>query len=147
MRSVYRALPSKISLLRHNMNEFLTQKMRQVGWNEISPSHGGIIYVLLNHKVLNMKEIAEKVKRDPSTVTTLVNKLIKLGYAEYTRNPNDLRSKQVRLTDEGKSLYNDFYSISMELTDTLFQDVEDEEIDSFMKILERMNKSIVKKIN
>ena len=145
MKDVYRALPSKVSLLRHGMNEFLIKKMRKVGWDGISPSHGGIIYALLNNGVLSMKEIAEKVKRDPSTVTTLVNKLERLGYLEYAKNPNDLRAKQVSLTINGKELYNDFQNISVSLTDTLIGDITDEEIDQFIKTMDKMNKNITYK--
>lgn len=142
MKDSYRAIPSKISSLRHDINMYLVQKMREAGWKDISPSHGGIIYALLTHEVLSMKEIADNVKRDPSTVTTLINKLVKLGYAEYTRNPSDLRSKQVKLTKKGKELYDQFNSMSIDLTDALLKDLSDDEIDSFMKVAEKMNKNI-----
>jgi len=144
MKDEYRGIPSRISALRHSMNEFLVHSMRKVGWKEISPSHGGIIYALLTYQVLSMKEIAQKVKRDPSTVTTLVNKLVKLGYAEYEKNPNDLRSKQVRLTEKGRELYDDFYSISLDLTNVLLCNLEDDEIESFMRTIKKMNDNIKK---
>lgn len=144
MKDEYRGIPSRVSALRHSMNEFLIKRMRKAGWKEISPSHGGIIYVLLTYKILSMKEIAQKVKRDPSTVTTLVNKLVKLEYAEYTKNPNDLRSKQVSLTDKGKELYDEFYSISMDLTNDLLENIQDDEIDAFINTMEKMNKNIKK---
>ena len=146
MKDSYRAIPSKISSLRHDMNGYLVQKMRDAGWKEISPSHGGIIYALLTYEVLAMKEIAEKVKRDPSTVTTLVNKLVKLGYAEYTKHPYDLRSKQVRLTLKGKELYDDFHAISIGFIDTLLNGLTDEEIDIFISVTEKMNKNVERKI-
>lgn len=147
MKDSYRAIPSKISSLRHDINMYLVQKMREAGWKDISPSHGGIIYALLTYEVLSMKEIADKVKRDPSTVTTLINKLVKLGYAEYTRNPSDLRSKQVKLTKKGKELYNQFNTMSIDLTDTLLKDLSDDEIDSFMKVAKKMNKNIRENLN
>ena len=143
MKDIYRALPSKVSTLRHNMNVFLTGKMRKAGWQKISPSHGGIIFALLYNPVLSMKEIAMRVKRDPSTVTTLVNKLVNMGYAEFEKNPEDLRSKHVRLTDKGRDLYNEFQEISLNLTDTLLEGISDDEIDSFIKTMEKMNANIV----
>ncbi len=145
MKDLHRALPSKVSTLRHNMNEFLVKKMRRAGWKDISPSHGGIIYALLKHNVLTMKEIAVSVKRDPSTVTTLVNKLVKLGYADYEKNPDDLRSKQIRLTAKGKDLYKDFQMISLSLTDTLLEGLTEKEIDNFLKTLDKMNTNISEK--
>lgn len=147
MKDIYRGLPSKISSLRHDMNEYLVYKMREAGWREISPSHGGIIYALLAHEVLSMKQIAENVKRDPSTVTTLVNKLVKLGLAEYKKNPNDLRSKQVSLTAAGKELYEDFHDISIGLVETLLKGLSDDEIDSFIKTSKKMNKNIIEGLN
>ncbi|MEX1376399.1 MAG: MarR family transcriptional regulator [Eubacteriales bacterium] len=142
MKDIYRSIPSRVSSLRHSMNEYLVQQMRKAGWNEISPSHGGIIYALLKNEVLSMKEIAQRVKRDPSTVTTLVNKLVKLGYAEYKRNPDDMRSKQVSLTAKGKELYNDFNQISMELTSALVEGLDDSDIDVFMNIMKKMESNV-----
>lgn len=146
MKDKYRGIPSRISHLRHGMNDYLIKEMRQRGWNEISPSHGGIIYALFANEVLSMKEIAQKVKRDPSTVTTLINKLVKLGYAKYTINPNDLRSKQVSLTDDGKELYDDFNAISTGLINTLLDDVSDDEAENFILTIEKLNKNIKKGI-
>lgn len=147
MKDIYRSLPSRISALRHDTNEYLLSKMKRAGWKGISTSHGGIIFALLKYKVLSMKEIAYKVNRDPSTVTTLVNKLVKLGYASYQKNPDDLRSKQVKLTDKGKGLYEEFYNISLDVTDKMVEGIPDEEIDEFLITLDKINKNILEGLN
>ena len=147
MKDEYRGIPSKVSALRHAMNEFLIYRMRKAGWSEISPSHGGIINALLRSDTLSMKEIADRVKRDPSTITTLVNKLVKLGYAEYKRNPEDMRSKQVSLTAKGRELYDEFESISLDLTNALLDGLNDEDMDRFMSVMEKMEENVKERTN
>ncbi|MBN2880049.1 MAG: MarR family transcriptional regulator [Clostridia bacterium] len=147
MKEVYNSIPSKVSSLRHAMNLFLVDRMKKAGWKDISPSHGGIIYALLNNELLTMKEIAESVKRDPSTVTTLVNKLVKLGYAEYIKNPTDMRSKYVRLTEQGRSLNKSFSSISDMLINTIVDGIPDEEIDAIIITIEKMRRNVLGSLN
>jgi len=142
MKEVYNSIPSKISSLRHAMNLFLVDKMKKAGWKDISPSHGGIIYALLNNEVLTMKEIAESVKRDPSTVTTLVNKLVNLGYAEYIKNPTDMRSKYVKLTEQGRALHKSFSSISETLINTLVDGIPEDQIDTMIITIEQMRENV-----
>jgi len=45
-------------------------------------SHGDILYALFQKRTLTMKEIAEGIEKDKSTVTALVNKLIAHGYVQ-----------------------------------------------------------------
>ncbi len=144
MKQEYRGLPSKVSSLRHDINEYLMHRMKKAGWKGISASHGGIMYSLFKNDMLSMKEIAKEVGRDPSTVTTLVNKLVKLGYAEFLKNPEDLRSKRVQLTKEGKGLYEEFNLISVGLTDIMLYGIKDEEIEQFSSVMKKMSDNLQK---
>ena len=61
-------------------NRFLLEQLEQYGLAGIAPSHGDILVQLFAHGELPMSELAQRIGRDPSTVTALVRKLAAGGY-------------------------------------------------------------------
>jgi DNA-binding MarR family transcriptional regulator len=50
-----------------------------MGYEEIAPSHGDLISVLMFRGEMTKTELANVINRDRSTVTVLIKKLEKLG--------------------------------------------------------------------
>lgn len=128
-----------IGRIREKSHAFLLKELEQIGLKDIAPSHGDILATLLEHKELPMTEIANRIHRDRSTVTALVNKLMKLGYVSSRKDPEDNRTTFVFLTQKGKELENSFKEISEKLYEIEYQGVSEEEKVIFKKILERIN--------
>lgn len=126
---------SLISKIRERANTFITDEMNNYGLKGLAISHGDILFALLNSERLTMKEIAEKIEKDKSTVTALVNKLIKEGYVEKTKDIDDNRVVFVSLTKEGKALKPMFESISKELISKVYEGVSEKEKEEVLKIL------------
>ncbi|WP_028856886.1 MarR family winged helix-turn-helix transcriptional regulator [Psychrilyobacter atlanticus] len=124
-----------ISKIREISNMFIISELEKLGIKGIVPSHGDIIVTLIKHKELTMTEIAEKINKDRSTVTTLIKKLNKIGFTATKKNENDQRSNFVFLTSKGKELEEGFNQISERLYDIQFDGVTEEEKDIFRKIL------------
>ena len=74
-----------------------------------------------------MKEIADKIDRDKSTVTALVDKLISIGYVTKQKDPGDSRMILVSLTEKGKKLRSDFEEISDKLLEIVYLEFEGNE--------------------
>jgi len=102
------------------------------------PSHGEILLTLLIHKELMMKEIAEKINRDPSTVTALVNKLKKSGYVKTKKSSENGRTTLVYLTEEGEALKDRFIQISETLNQTYKKDIAENDLVIFLKVLQQI---------
>lgn len=130
-----------ISRIRENVNLFLINELEEIGLSGIAPSHGDIFTTLFKYDELTMTEIADNINRDRSTVTTLVKKLIKLGYVDSRENPEDRRSSLVFLTKEGKKLKEDFKRISYKLFEREYQGISEEERKVFLKILNKVHKN------
>lgn len=128
----------QISNLRREIQTFLSTEMAQAGIQGCVPSHGDIIVTLLKHESMTMRDLSTAIQRDPSTVTTLVKKLSRLGLVTLTDNPRDTRSRLVSLTERGKALKEAFYPISAALAETLWHGISDDERDQFRSILDRM---------
>lgn len=120
------------------MNEFIISELNKQGIDGIVPSHGDIIISLLKNETLTMKELADKIERDPSTVTTLVKKLNNLGYTQVLKDSADKRANIVSLTTEGKALESVFISISENLYKKQYQNTNEEEKEIFRDVLKKM---------
>ncbi|MBU3201311.1 MarR family transcriptional regulator [Clostridium estertheticum] len=127
-----------IGRIREKANIFILKELEQIGFKDIAPSHGDILATLFKHGECTMTDIANSIHRDRSTVTALVNKLIKLGYILSKKDVNDSRSTIIFLTDKGKELEPGFKKISQKLYDIEYKGIGEEQKEVFEKILEKI---------
>lgn len=85
-----------------------------------------------------MKEIAERIGRDKSTVTSLVNKLVDAGFVVKESDPDDKRITCLCLTARGRSLENDFDKISERLIATAFRSFSQKEREELVRGIVKM---------
>jgi DNA-binding MarR family transcriptional regulator len=129
---------SLISKVRESANSFIENEMSNWGVEGLATSHGDILFSLLKNEKQTMKELAEKIDKDKSTVTALVDKLIKQGYALKTRDTEDNRVVFVTLTEKGKELKPMFDAISQKLFSTVYKDISESEKEELLKILTKI---------
>ena len=89
-----------------------------------------------------MKEIAEIIDKDKSTITSLIKKLIALDYVEKKKEMNDNRVSIIRLTARGKALKASFLEISAKLTARAYQGISEQEKEILNILLTKLNKSM-----
>jgi len=129
---------SLISKIRESANRFIVAEMDSWGIEGLVPSHGDILVALLKAEKLTMKELAEKIDKDKSTVTALVDKLIKQGYVEKTRDIEDNRVVFVTLTENGKALKPMFDKISKDLLSIVYKDIPQDEREVLINTLKKI---------
>ena len=127
-----------VSKLNYLMKQYIVTELEKQGINDIVPSHGDIIASLLKNDSLTMNELALKIGKDPSTVTTLVKKLNVLGYTKVEKDFNDKRANRVSLTLKGKELKPVFLNISENIYNKQYQNIDENEKNIFRNILEKM---------
>ncbi len=86
-----------------------------------------------------MKAIADVVGREKSTITTLVDKLIKLDYVEKKRDEDDHRSFRISLTDKGRKLSSTLNEISDNLITKVYKDMPVDERMQLVRSLRRID--------
>ncbi|MGN0261360.1 MAG: MarR family winged helix-turn-helix transcriptional regulator [Eggerthellaceae bacterium] len=121
------------------MNAFLLERLRDAGITDLAPSHGDILAELFCSEQATMGELAQRIRRDPSTVTALVGKLRKLGYVEVSRSDADKRVSIVRLSEKGRGFKATFESISKELALRQARALSSEERVQLRGILQKMH--------
>lgn len=120
------------------MNAFLVSRLHAAGVADLATSHGDILAELFRSGQATMGELAQRIHRDPSTVTALVGKLRKLGYVEVSRSDADKRVSIVCLSEKGRGFRGTFESISEELASKLacaLSDGEREQLDGILQKL------------
>ncbi len=132
---------SVLSKIRMQANKFIIGKMADYGVYELAPSHGDIIFTLLNTEKITMKDLANSIKKDKSTVTVLVEKLVRLGYIRKERDAADNRITYLSLTEKGKDLKPMFEDISESLFKTVYHNIQKEEQEALMQSLEKINQN------
>lgn len=129
---------SLISKIRENVNRLIEAEMSKKGLDGIVTSHGDIIYALFNKPRMTMAEIANKIGKDKSTVTALIDKLVKLGYVVKERDTQDTRVVYVALTRMGNELEPIFEEISAKVLGTFYLGVSENEKDELIEILSKI---------
>jgi DNA-binding MarR family transcriptional regulator len=133
-----------IGRIREKANDFIMDEMKKLGCDDLVPSHGDILASLFRCGELTMTEISESIYRERSTVTTLVNKLVKLGFVKTKKNPEDSRYIIVYLTQKGKELKPYFYSISKKMYEIEYQGISDDEKIIFNELLNKIHNNLKK---
>ncbi len=97
---VFRALMSTIKL----NGRLLGRTMTGHGGH---PGQAGILWALGTDEGISQRELAEKVRLAPPTVTAMLQKMERGGLIERTADENDQRVTRLRLTDAGRALNHD----------------------------------------
>lgn len=122
------------------MIQFIEQKLEENGIDDLITSQGNILTALYeNNGKLTMSQIAKKIGKDKSTVTSLINKLLKCGYINKLRNEDDKRVTYVTITDKGRQLEYKFNSITSQVHETAYKNFTPEEKEIFLKLLKKLN--------
>ncbi len=138
MDNSVKAVISLVAAVRDRANAFIARRLAQRGLKDMAPAHGSVFYGLFDGNELTMGEMATRIHRDKSTVTTLVDKLAALGYVEKAKSVSDARVTHVRLTEEGQDLKPVFDEISHELLHTVYEGFSPEERYMLVRLLQRM---------
>jgi DNA-binding MarR family transcriptional regulator len=129
-----------LSKTKKKMTRFIDVQLIEEGIEDLVPAYGNILTVLYNHQgKLMMKNIAEIVGKDKSTITALVKKLMTLGYVQKVKSEKDKRITYIELTEKSYEIQNKFHRISNKLNEKAYQGFTEEEKLVFLKLLKRMN--------
>ncbi len=106
---------------------FILKRMKEMGLDDLDISHGDILDQLYRHGKMPMKELAERIRRDKSTLTALINKMERLDLVYRDADSDDARISIVVLTEKGDSYRDSFQKISKELIRFIYRDFSEDE--------------------
>lgn len=127
-------MPREIALLYRNMSSELNSRFARYG---SSYSQVGILKALHDHRNMTQSALCRELGLDKSTITKSLGHMQEAGLITKTRNPEDIRSYLVTLTDRGEDLVEKTASITREWTMEVTEDMTDIERDAFIRLLEK----------
>jgi DNA-binding MarR family transcriptional regulator len=133
---------SLISKIRDSANQLILQELERHGIKGIVPSHGDILVILFSRDSVPMSELASLINKKKNTVTTLVDKLFKLGYVVKVNDPGDSRITLVCLTQKRRSLQTAFNRVSDVLLDKVYAGISEKEKGAVIKILLKIKNNL-----
>ena len=91
---------------------------------------------------LNLKQLAEAFRLDPSTVNRQVNALLRAGLVERVPDPSGAVARVLRPTAEGVDLLRRDRTILQTQVAQVLDGWDDSEVDTLHRMLEKLNTSI-----
>lgn len=86
----------------------------------------------------NMTAIAKELSVTLGTLTTAMNSLVKKGYVERRRSPEDRRCVNITLTEKGKAAYERHAEFHKSLVNKLTENLDREEMEFLGELLDRL---------
>ena len=126
---------------------FLMAKIRQVAGRifermlknydiEINSAQGRIMFALWQQDNISINELAKKTQLKKSTLTSMLDRLERMGYIRRERSKKDRRTILIRRTKKDKNLEKKYVELSQEHTNFFYKGFSESQIDRFEKDLE-----------
>ncbi|UCE39575.1 MAG: MarR family transcriptional regulator [Thermoplasmata archaeon] len=128
---------------------FLMAKIRQVGGRiserilkqhniEITSAQGRIMFALWQNDGISINELAKKTQLKKSTLTSMLDRLERMGYVRRQRSKKDRRKILIKRTEKDRTMEKKYVEVSEEMTRLFYKGFSKSQIDSFEKDLERI---------
>ena len=128
---------------------FLMAKIRQVGGRlfeqmlkdydiEINSAQGRIMFALWQADNISISELVKKTQLKKSTLTSMLDRLEKMGYVRRQHSKKDRRKILIKRTNKDKNLESRYVELSQEITKLFYKGFSKAEIDRFEKDLAKI---------
>ncbi|MBN1815930.1 MAG: winged helix DNA-binding protein [Sedimentisphaerales bacterium] len=136
---------AQIARIRELANALIEMELRKRSIQGIVPAHGDVMMFLFQQdKPVPIKAVVENVRRVKSTVTVMMNTLVKYGYVQKTPCETDSRMTYVELTSKGRKLRKDFDEISILLREKIYGNMAMRDREGLIELLTEMEQNIRK---
>lgn len=105
---------------------------------EINSAQGRIMFALWRQDGVSINELARTTQLKKSTLTSMLDRLEKMGYIIRRHHKNDRRVILIERTSKDKNLENKYTELSQEHTKLFYKGFSENQIDRFEKELERI---------
>jgi DNA-binding MarR family transcriptional regulator len=133
---------------------FLMAKIRQVAGRifermlneygiEINSAQGRIMFALWQQDNISINELAKKTQLKKSTLTSMLDRLEKMGYIKRERSKKDRRIILIKRTNKDKNLEKKYVELSQEHTTFFYRGFSEDQINRFEEDLKHILKNLM----
>ncbi|MCI2062874.1 MAG: MarR family transcriptional regulator [Eubacteriaceae bacterium] len=138
MHAVTHGIATYNSLLRTKINDYLKEQLKECGYDDLVPSYGALLSIVYrNGGTVQIKVIYDSLLKQKTTITEMINRLVKLGYLTKSQCTEDKRVTYVSVTERSKAFKSDFDRISRELMNKIYGGFSEKEKQEFVDFMAR----------
>lgn len=127
--------------LRNYLRQHVQLKIKELGVN-ITFEMLEVMSVLWKKDGVNQQEIADRTLRDKSSMTYLIDNLVKRKMVNRVEDENDRRNKLIFLTDESKALKENLYPWVTEVYTLATEEINTEDMQTALALANKMVQNI-----
>ena len=124
---------------RHLQKALFESRVKTTGL--YGPQHRILMHLACRHKLQSQKELAEHLQITPAAVTGALKKLQSDGYIDKTLG-HDNRFNEIEITEKGSKVVEQSKEIFDSTERSVFDGFSDEELEMYIKCLEKLKKNI-----
>ena len=126
-----------LSRVHHLSGRLLAKKLREHDV-EINPAQGKIMFVLWREDGISISELARQTSLGKSTLTSMLDRLEKMGYLRRVRSNQDRREILIERTEKDMSWQEAYVQVSKEMVGIYYAGFSNTEIEQFEDFLRRI---------
>ena len=127
--------------LRYRLRRMFQIKLKEAGMS-ISFEVLEVMSILHRQDGVNQQELADLLFKDKSSMTYLIDNMVKAGWVLRKEDDSDRRNKLIFLTDEAHQLKKTLRPMAIECYSLLAEGINEEEIKESLKMVSKMNNSL-----
>ena len=139
----YQLLPQYwITHLSFILRKELSQKFKEKSI-PLSSEEWGMLLTLWQQDGRTPTELANLTIRDRTTVTRLIDGMVKKNLVERMTDPHDRRRSLIYLTPHGKDIEHQLLPIAQELIAESQKGISDDDIDHMVRVMKKMTQNLL----
>lgn len=133
---MYKQLEKLITLTNNDLN-LVNRRFGQR--TDITSEQLELLRILFNYDRLSQYDLTMKISREQSIVSRWIKKLVLKGYITSQQSSEDLRCKELILTDQARTLISQINTARCELIEARCQCLSEVELDNLNQLLDKLN--------
>ncbi|HCY0783415.1 TPA: MarR family transcriptional regulator [Staphylococcus aureus] len=133
---MYKQLEKLITLTNNDLN-LVNRRFGQR--TDITSEQLELLRILFNYDRLSQYDLTMKISREQSIVSRWIKKLVLKGYITSQQSSEDLRCKELILTDQPRTLISQINNARCELIEARCQCLSEVELDNLNQLLDKLN--------
>ncbi len=132
-----------LNLVHCQFKQYLNKIFNKHGFN-MTPEQFLVMDTLWDTGVLSQQQIADILIKDKNSVTKFIDALESKGLVMRVADVSDRRQNKIHLTQKAVDIKLKVTEIAVESTDIIIKDISKEDLETFIKVLNKMSDNISK---
>ena len=121
-----------------SLDRLLHEQRKEGSGCSVSPAQCHALLEIENRNEANVKDLAESMALDKSTMSRTIDGLVQGGFVERIINPQDRRYMQIKLTDQGWKTCDQTNQFNDEYFKTVLEELPEEKQKRIMEALDNL---------